>query len=44
METILDLGCLSFNTSFRHFIPHDFVSAQYLENNLIEFNLILNVH
>ena len=33
---ILDLGCPSFR--------HNFVSAQYLENKLIEFHQIVNMH
>ena len=33
---ILDLGCRSFRPSF----CHNFFSAQYLENNLIEFHRI----
>ena len=35
-----DLGCLS----FRPFVRHNFVSAQYLENSFIKFIQILYVH
>ena len=36
---IMDLGCLS----FRHSVRHNFVSTQYLENKLIEFNHFLSM-
>ena len=42
---ILDLCCLSFCLSvIRHYVRHNFVSTQYIENKSTEFHQIIYMH